>query len=350
VYKPLVVCKEGGKYVVLGGNMRIRALKELGFKEVDISVVKAKTEKEKIEYALSDNDRVGYYEEEKLAELIQPHLDEISLEDFKVDVGEPLDLRTVYERFGPDLDERADEIPEIDDSPAITKQGDLFTLGKHRLMCGDSTKADDVARLMKGGKAALCLTDPPYGISYDASHSKYKNGISRPRIIGDDDLYNPNPILSLGINSIIWGGNCFASKLPDFSAWLIWVKTNRDNANIRQADAELAWTNCITRNRVFHHLWIGAYKKSESGERAKHPTQKPVALMKWCIELMPKAGLILDLYIGSGTTLIAAEKTGRICYGMEIDPKYCDVIIKRYADYVGISEESIRVTRENPNG
>lgn len=104
VYKPLVAYKENGKYVVLGGNMRIRALKEMGLKEVDISVVAPKTEAEKIEFALSDNDRVGFYEEDKLAELIYPHIKDIELGDFKVDLGEAIDLKGVVERYGPNLD------------------------------------------------------------------------------------------------------------------------------------------------------------------------------------------------------------------------------------------------------
>ena len=101
VYKPLVAFREGGKFVVLGGNMRIRALKDLGFEDVDISIVEPKTEAQKIEYALSDNDRVGYYEEDKLAELVYPHLQEIELEDFKIDLGEPIDLKALTEKFGP---------------------------------------------------------------------------------------------------------------------------------------------------------------------------------------------------------------------------------------------------------
>ena len=164
VYKPLLAYRENGHYVVLGGNMRIRALKELGLQEVDISIIKPKSEAQKIEYALSDNDRVGYYEEEALAELVYPHIAEIDLGEFKVDLGEPIDLKQVVERYGPDIDDGADEVPEVDDTPAVTRMGDLFTLGRHRVMCGDSAKAEDVARLMRGEKANLCLTDPPYGV------------------------------------------------------------------------------------------------------------------------------------------------------------------------------------------
>jgi site-specific DNA-methyltransferase (adenine-specific) len=134
-------------------------------------------------------------------------------------------------------------------------------------------------------KVDLVLTDPPYGISYDASHSKYKNGIDRGDATWDKEPFNPAPILALNCPTIMWGGNCFASRLPDCPKWLAWIKTARDDAKIRQADMELAWTNCVSRSRVFHHLWIGAYKASESGIRNYHPTQKPIQLMEWCIEL-----------------------------------------------------------------
>lgn len=122
-YKPLVCCRENGKFVVLGGNMRIRALKELGVKEVEISVVKPKDEAEKIEYGLSDNDRAGYYEEERVAELIQPYLAKLNLEDFKVDLGEPHALKTLMEALGPKLTLDEKELGELETSNKCPKCG-----------------------------------------------------------------------------------------------------------------------------------------------------------------------------------------------------------------------------------
>jgi hypothetical protein len=112
VYKPLVCCKEGKKYIVLGGNMRILALQDLGAQEVEISVVKAETEAKRLEYALSDNDRAGYYEREQLAELILPHIKDISLADYKVDLGGPVDLQVLIEKFGPDLEPKEKDFDE----------------------------------------------------------------------------------------------------------------------------------------------------------------------------------------------------------------------------------------------
>ena len=173
------------------------------------------------------------------------------------------------------------------------------------------------------------VTDPPYGINYDSTHKKYKNGIVRE--IGDWDQkpYDPQPILKMNLPSIIWGGNCFSSRLPDSTAWLCWVKTARNGANIRQSDMELAWTNCIGRSQVFRHLWIGAYRASESGERNVHPTQKPVEVMAWCINLLNKYSSILDPYMGSGTTGVASINLGKKFVGIEREQKYFDIACKR---------------------
>jgi len=122
-YKPLLAYRENGGYVVLGGNMRIRAYKELGIQEVDISVIDAPTEAKKIEYALSDNDRVGYYEEEALAELIYPHIKDIDLSEFKVDIGEPIDLKQVVERLGPNLNNDEKELDELETEHECPKCG-----------------------------------------------------------------------------------------------------------------------------------------------------------------------------------------------------------------------------------
>ncbi|GAG52037.1 unnamed protein product, partial [marine sediment metagenome] len=172
VYKPMIAYPENGGFTVIGGNMRLQALKALGINEVEISVVNPKDEAEKIKIALSDNDRAGEYEEDKLAELVYPFIEDIKLEDYKVDLGEAVDLQSVIEDFAPNLDGTEDEVPEIDDSPAVTQLGDLFTLGRHRLLCGDATKKEDVERLMDGKKADMVFTDPPYGMDLDTDYSK----------------------------------------------------------------------------------------------------------------------------------------------------------------------------------
>ncbi|MFA5542766.1 MAG: DNA methyltransferase [Bacilli bacterium] len=357
VYKPLIATQENDEYVILGGNMRLLALRELGYQKVDISIVDAPTEKEKIEYSLSDNDRVGYYEEEKLAELIQPHLKELELSDFKVDLGEAINLENLYEKFGPDLsDKEEDELPAIDDKPATTKPGDLYLLGKHKLLCGDSFDKANLSRLIGNSKIGLLLADPPYGISIVGKDGKIggggicNNNIFKP-VIGDDKPFNPIFFLDISLITILWGANNYASKLPDKSGWIVWDKGAAHKSTF--SECELAWTNVGKAIKKYEYLWAGLSRqgsRKDEGVKRMHPTQKPVGLFAQIIKEYTKPGdIILDPFLGSGTTIIAAEKTGHPCFGIEIDPQYCDLIITRYANYVGIDEEQIRTTKQEAN-
>ena len=226
-----------------------------------------------------------------------------------------------------------DEVPEPPEKP-ITHTGDLWLLGEHRLLCGDSTSAEDVGRLMGGGKADALVTDPPYGgvLNKKSGHGKLKESVKR---YGDNDWdYRPNSKMLSDLSkypqAIIWGGNYFASDLPDGRCWLVWDKNNGD---VSFADAELAWTNIDSAVRL-KAVNIATIKNR------KHPTQKPIQIIDWCLNFTQ--GTIFDPFLGSGTTLIAAEQLGRKCYGMEIDPKYCDVIVKRWEDFTGKT-----ATREN---
>ncbi len=225
-----------------------------------------------------------------------------------------------------------DEVPEPPVEP-ITKAGDLWLLGDHRVLCGDSTKAEDVARLMGGVKADLLLTDPPYGIDYgraggfSASHGwgKWRENVEwdkeRP------SLETIEAAISNAEESIIWGGNYFTDYLPPSMGWLIWDKGQR---NFSLADCEMAWRSVRKAARV---LTYSRAKALQDGKQ--HPTQKPIALMAWCIEQANTPQTIYDPFLGSGTTLIAAEQLGRKCYGMEISPAYCDVIVQRWEKLTG---------------
>ena len=198
-------------------------------------------------------------------------------------------------------------------------------IGGARLILGDCR---DVLPTLSGVDAVV--TDPPYGIGYDSTHTKYRNGIDRGDAAWDREPFDPSPILRLGLPTVLWGGNCFASRLPDNPGWLAWVKIVRNEAEIRQADMELAWTNCVRRPQTFTHLWVGAYRDSEAGIRNEHPTQKPIAVMDWCIRVsVPDADLILDPFMGSGTTGVACARLGRRFVGVEIEPKYFEIALRR---------------------
>jgi len=217
---------------------------------------------------------------------------------------------------------------------------------RHRLKCGDSTDAEDVADLMDGAKADMVFTDPPYGMNVVKSNG-YNNGLGDaidgvvglvPRnkyrkIIGDDSIDTAKKSIDLCKEipiQIWWGANFYASHLPDNHAWICWDKENGEGFF---ADGELAWTNQSKQLRIFKHLWKGMIKASEMFVKRVHPTQKPIALAEWCFENYGNPKSVIDLFLGSGSTLIACEKTNRKCYGMELDEHYCSVILKRFSDY-----------------
>jgi len=266
-----------------------------------------------------------------------------------------------------------DEVPEPPAEP-VTRLGDVWIMGKHRLMCGDSTSIDAVDALMQGGKADMVFTDPPYGISIvkgskvggdkpfgskdsrgtDGATNVVKANLYAP-IAGDDTIDVAieaiQVIKTLGAKvEIIWGGNYYAQALENSSCWIVWDKENTGNF----ADAELAWTNQKTAVRIFKHMWDGMVKASEHGQKRVHPTQKPVKLAEWCFEQYgAECETVLDLFSGSGSTLIACETSGKTGYMMELSPHYCDVIVKRYCEFTGkqaIHEETGKTFAEYVDG
>ena len=174
-------------------------------------------------------------------------------------------------------------------------------------------------------KFDLLLTDPPYGIDYDARHKTSDRQWSKNgnRVIGDDIEFDPS-IFDLS-SAIVWGGNNFASRLPDSGGWLIWDKKRGGTVSkgYRGADCELAWSSITKRPSIFVHLWNGYQRDSEIGQHW-HPTQKPVALMRWCLSLVEDAVTVLDPFAGSGTTGVACKLEGRKAVLVEISEEYCE--------------------------
>lgn len=251
-------------------------------------------------------------------------------------------------------------------------RGKIFKCGRHRLMCGDATDKNDVKKLLDGVKVDLLLTDPPYGINvvkkkydciggdkpYGKVGTTSKNLINKNEFIGyvgtnstvkarkyksiinDNKPFNPQHLLDLNVPSILFGANNYSHELPNNSKWIVWYKKpNLNNNNKNFSDCELAWTNLKGVNvQCYHHTWSGMIREGDRREELKdriHPTQKPVGLMATLLnEYCPKKGVVLDLYGGSGSTLIACEKTGRTCYMMELSEDYCKLIMNRFLDYV----------------
>jgi DNA modification methylase len=183
---------------------------------------------------------------------------------------------------------------------------------------------------------SVLVTDPPYGIDLDVEWSKQKSQRQGQRKVENDaEPFDPAWLLDRFPRAVIFGGNNFASQLPDSGAWIIWDKVLKNDLGVRIAEAELAWTRgVLTRTRVFRHLWSGMFRNSEYGT-SYHPCQKPVTMMGWIIRLVSKPDdTIVDPYAGSGSTLIAAKAEGRPAVGCEIDERYCEVTAQRLAQGV----------------
>ncbi len=343
---PIIVSKLSGQVVV--GHGRLEAAKLLSEPKVPVHFQDFANEMEEFQFGVADNAIASWAELDLSginADLPQfgPELDInlLGIKDFEI---EPAD------KYG---DKDADEVPAVKDTNI--KVGDLFALGSHRLLCGDSTQRDSVERLMNGEKADMVFTDPPYGINavkpdgniggnrvgkngygdkgqYD---KKAKCGVYRP-IIGDDKPFNPKPLLEHAPLQIIWGANHFSHELPTSPHWIVWNKEMPSGTDF--SGAELAWTNIDKRAvKVYKFTWAGMTRQGDRKDeltKRVHPTQKPVGLFEMILnDYAPDS--VIDLYLGSGSTLIACEKTNRKCYGMEIDPQYVQVVIDRWEKFTG---------------
>jgi DNA modification methylase len=311
--------------IILGGNMRFKACKEAGLKEVPI-IITDLTEEQQKEFLIKDNVSGGEWDWNMLANEWNTE----DLKDWGLDL--PLDYNEVLEAEEDDF-----EVPDGGIETDIVL-GDLFEIGEHRLLCGDSTCSDTVAKLMDGEKADMVFTDPPYGIKVVKSEMVGANfGIAKKgkysEVIADDttdtakEFYDTCVSLEMN-NFIIWGGNYFTDFLPFSDGWLIWNK--RAGTDIRNtfADGEMAWCSFHTPIRIYDQLWNGMIREGEKDKRV-HPTQKPIRMLSEIIIDHIKGNLIFDGFLGSGSILVASHQLKRKCYGMELDPKYCQVIIDR---------------------
>ena len=338
---PIVIDEDN---VILAGHTRLKALKKLKWKEVECVRKTGLTEEQKKKYRILDN------KTNELAEwdfdLLEEEIADLDFDgfDFGFDMSAFEEPQEIVE----------DEPPEVDeDSEPITQLGDIWQLGEHRLMCGDSTDKATVELLMDGKKADMVFTDPPYGVSYTGG-LQFKNGTveknNREMIKNDDvDIYEDVfRILSQFSNGAcyVWFADTKAAtlynaaeKYGEIHALIIWVKNGGYgalNANYKQKhepclywkpkNAKLNFCGATTETTV--------WEVNKDGVNEYHPTQKPIALPAKAIS-NHDAETVLDLFGGSGSTLIACEQLNRTCYMMELDPKYCDVIIKRWETFTG---------------
>jgi len=206
----------------------------------------------------------------------------------------------------------------------------IETIGDATLYLGDCR---DILPTLP--KVDAVITDPPYGISFSHGDGgmgigggKYRSRLNNQPIVGDDIPFDPAAFLALELPTVLWGANHFCHQVPGSKGWLVWDKRAASGHTNDFSDCEIAWTNLPTVARVFRHHWDGMMKASEKGVERQHPTQKPVALMEWCLRLT-KSETILDPFMGSGTTGVAAMQLGRKFIGIEIEPKYFDIACER---------------------
>ena len=330
VVKPLIIADD----FVIGGNMRLLAYKDLGYREVHVIDVTAWTQAKRDEFMIKDNTHFGSWDYDALAN----EWDNLPLTEWGLEVWD-----TEVEDVQGLTDE--DDVPEAPQEP-ITKLGDVWILGEHRVMCGDSTSKEAVEILMDGEKADMVFTDPPYGIEYK-SNWKNKDREKFKTLKNDNLILDFRHILDSFCDEFcpiyIWTSHqvfqIWKEMYSDiYKSTIIWYKKFGGMGDLK-AEYGHNYEMCLylTKNRIEFvsdrpkAVWeIGG----DSPSKYQHPTQKPVELAETAFS-HHKKGTVLDLFLGSGSTLIAAEKTNRKCYGMELDPKYCDVIVKRWEDFTG---------------
>jgi DNA modification methylase len=340
--KPIVSSATGKPFeqeTIVAGHTTMQALKRFGAKEAFVVVKEFADEAQFVDYNIRDNKagEFAQWDDQELANLsaeFEIDLDEMGFEDFDIE-----------EESAGNTDE--DAVPEVPEEPTA-KLGQIYKLGDHRLMCGDSTDKATVEALMDGEKADMVFTDPPYGIAY--SSSKFDGntkGVTNKRnkadmIIGDGEDFDPSFILEMfpSVKEIfIWGMQYYPHKLGR-GGIICWNKKQESEADCPHGDFELCWSKS-ERNKMCWLKW-GGFNNKEKGEDRLHTTQKPIDLGLWFFDNWGKGkAVIVDLFGGSGSTLIACEKTKRKCRMMELDPKYIDVIIERWQNFTGKKAELI---------
>lgn len=342
---------------ILGGHQRVKALLANGETEVNVKVVEGLSEEEKREFVIRDNIQNGEWDFDTLAN----EWDDLPLGDWGIE----LPIADIEDEIV------EDEAPEPPAEPK-SKLGEIYQLGEHRLMCGDSTDAEQVARLMNGQKADMVFTDPPYGMNLNTDFSGMKSRLNTDfadrkmrggeysSVIGDNDDFKPELISTIFDNFadtkeiIVWGGDYYAEYIPkrNSGSWFVWDKRQNDGDDIDSVMRldkgygscfELCWSKNRHKRELVRIKWAGLFgmEKDDTKKRI-HPTQKPAILAEWFIKrYCEDEGLVVDIYGGSGSTLIACEQLGRKCYTMELDPHYVDVIIERWENLTGKKAELV---------
>lgn len=339
--------KDNNKIYIVDGHTRrlaLLALRDEGYHipALPCNPVVAKNKKEAAKVVLISNSRYAGITQESISdfmidfELDLSDLDNLDIPDLNMD---DFQLESDDKELNGDLD----EVPELNKNNIHgVKEGDIWQLGDHRLMCGDSTNIECVEKLMNGQKADMVFTDPPYGMNLDADYSGMVNkegvaGRTHKQVIGDDKDFDPAIIFGIFkycSEILLFGADYYADKIPNRNegSWLVWDKRLEEKYDkIIGSGFELLWSKKKRKRELirFEYSSWGARMKDNQDGHKPHPTMKPVGLLEL---ILAKASgeKVVDLFGGSGSTLIACEKTNRKCFMMELDPHYCSVIIERW--------------------
>lgn len=353
---PILVAEDN---TILAGHGRLAAALKLGLKKVPCVKENHLTETQKRAYIIADNKlslNAGWD-----SELLAVELSELEGADFNLDLlgFDEAELSSIFDA-DKDVNEDDFDVEKELEEPCFSKTGDMWTLGKHRVICGDATKLETYKTLLEDTKVNLVVTDPPYNVNYEGSAGKIKNDNME-----DDKFYQ------FLFNSFV---NMEQAMADDASIYVFHADT--EGLNFRKAfqDAGFYLSGCCIWKKPSlvlgrspyqwqhepclygwkkkgKHKWYAGRKETsvwefeKSKKNADHPTMKPIALLAYPIKNSSMTNsLVLDPFAGSGSTLIACEQTGRICYAIELDEKYCDVIVKRYIEQVG-NDKSVKVLR-----
>ena len=364
----------GGDNVIIAGHGRLLAAQRLGLKEVPVISLPDLTETQRKALVIADNKialNAGWNEE-----MLALEMKELEESDFNLDIlGFSEDELKELENFGEpqtEMKSEEDDIPEAPVEP-ITKRGDVWILGEHRLMCGDTTMFDDVRKLMRDDCAAMIFTDPPYNVNYGSTMKdsiRYHAGTLSGRKIMNDNLGDGFPqFLTDSLSNLLMfcqGAayvcmssselhtlyNAFIVADGKWSTFIIWAK---NTFTLGRADYQRQYEPILYGwNADKPHYWCGDRDQSDVWEYNKpvkndlHPTMKPVELVERAVLNSSKSGdIVLDGFGGSGSTLIACEKNNRKARLMELDPKFCDVIVKRWEDYAGKKAQLVENEENN---
>ena len=321
--RPLVCFTDtDGKLVVLGGNMRLKAAKEIGLKELPVVLADDWTEEQKAQFLIKDNVGFGEWDFDTLAN--EWNVEELA--EWGLDIPN-FEIDEVLEAEEDDFD-----VPEGGIETDIVL-GDLFEIGEHRLLCGDSTDSDAVAKLMNGEKADMVFTDPPYNVAFNGRSGKFE-------VIENDDLpENEFEDLIDGFVSILnilqprnyyvwcnWKFYGILQRKLDFKACIVWAKNVFGLGRGYRHQHEFCLFNGKLDDGINSESDLWQVKKDSN---YLHPTQKPIELASRALNNHKQDKLIVDLFSGSGLTFLASHQLKRKCYGMELDSKYCEVIVTR---------------------